>query len=170
MSARVSGVFSEVNPLRLSNPVLSSLQDYWQRKRGQRAMPARADINPAELKAHVGWVVLVDALPALSDFRFRIIGTRVSDYFPPNSTGKLVSEAFAPYGEAIVRVMQASYRKVTRERIVLHAWGAADWVGKEFLDFDALYLPLSDDGATVNMVLSAVTFELASPLKRSPQS
>lgn len=170
MSARVSGVFSEINPAKLSNPVLSSLEEYWQRKRGQRAMPARADINPAEMKANLGWVVLVDALPDLSDFRFRTIGTRVSDYFPPHSTGKLVSEAFASYGETVVRLMLASYRKVAREKIVLHAWGAADWARKEFLDFEALYLPLSDDGVTVNMVLSGLTFELASPLKRPRQS
>ena len=43
--------------------------------------------------------------------------------------------------------------------------GAADWIGKAFLDFESLYLPLSDDGETVNMVLGAVTFELAAPLK-----
>jgi hypothetical protein len=165
MSARVSGVFSEINPTKLSNPALVFLRDYWNQKRGARSMPSRADIKPAEMKQHLGWVVLVDALPGFDDFRYRTIGTRVSGYFAPNSTGRLVSEVFHDYGESVVKAMLAPYRKTARDQVILHAWGAADWIGKAFLDFESLYLPLSDDGSTVNMVLGAVTFELAAPLK-----
>jgi hypothetical protein len=165
MSARVSGVFTEINPTKLVNPALVFLKDYWDRKRGARTMPSRADINPSEMKQHLGWVVLADALPGFGDFRYRTIGTRVSGYFAPGSTGKLVTEVFQPNGEAVVNAMLAPYRKTARDQVVVHAWGAADWIGKAFLDFESLYMPLSDDGVTVNMVFGAVTFELAAPLK-----
>ena len=165
MSARVSGVFTEINPTKLANPALVFLKDYWDQKRGTRAMPSRADIKPAEMKQHLAWVVLVDVVPDFTDFRYRTIGTRVTGYFAPDSTGKLVSEAFRSHGEAVVNAMLAPYRKASRDKVIVHAWGAADWIGKAFLDFESLYLPLSDDGVTANMVLSAVTFELASPLK-----
>jgi hypothetical protein len=165
MSARVSGVFTEINPTKLVNPPLLFLKDYWDRKRGSRAMPARADINPSEMKQHLGWVVLVDVLPGFADFRYRTIGTRVSGYIAPGSTGKNITEVYQPFGETVVNAMLAPYRKTARDKVVVHAWGAADWVGKAFLDFESLYLPLSDDGVTANKVLSAVTFELAAPLK-----
>lgn len=165
MSARVSGVFTEINPANLVNPTLVFLKDYWDRKRGARPMPSRADINPSEMKQHLGWVVLADVVPGFTDFRYRTIGTRLSGYFAPTSTGKLITEVFHSQGEAVVNAMLAPYRKCARDRVVLHAWGAADWIGRAFLDFESLYLPLSDDGLTANMVLGAVTFELAAPLK-----
>jgi hypothetical protein len=36
------------------------LYDYWHEKRGTRAMPSRADIDPLELKGVLGWVLLLD--------------------------------------------------------------------------------------------------------------
>ena len=167
MSPRLSGVFTEVDPSRLANPTLAFLKDYWEHKRRDRSMPARADIKPSEMKQHLGWVVLVDALPGFGDFRHRTIGTRVTGYFAPDATGKTISELFAGHGEAVVKGLLAPYRKAARDKVVVHAWGAADWLGRAFLDFDSLYLPLSDDGETANMVLSAVTFELAGPLRPS---
>src|SRR6202000_1752501 len=120
MSARVSGVFTEINPTKLVNPTLAFLKDYWERKRGARAMPSRADINPSEMKQHLGWIVLADALPGFTDFRYRTIGTRVSSYFAPSSTGKLVTEVFHDNGPAVVNAMLAPYRKTARDKVILH--------------------------------------------------
>jgi hypothetical protein len=165
MSARLSGVFTEINPTQLVNPALAFLKTYWEQKRNGRAMPTRADIKPSEMKQHLGWVALVDALPGFSDFRYRTIGTRLSPYFAPDSTGKSIRDVFGPFGETVVNAMLAPYRKAGRDQVVVHAWGAADWMGRAFLDLESIYMPLSDDGLTANMVLSAVTFELAAPLK-----
>jgi hypothetical protein len=165
MSPRLSGVSSEIDPQHLEHPTLSFLKDYWERKRAGRAMPARADIRPAEMKEHLGWIVLLDALPDLADFRYRMIGSRVAQYFLTDSTGKTISEAFAPYGEAAVSAVLAVHRKSARDRVAVRSHGGAGWLGRSFLDFDSLYLPLSDDGVTVNMVLSAFTFDQAALLK-----
>ena len=62
MAANVTGVQIEVNPEALENPVLAFLKSYWDSKRGSRAMPARGDIRPSEMKEHLGWVLLVDVL------------------------------------------------------------------------------------------------------------
>jgi hypothetical protein len=165
MSPRLSGVSSEVDPQHLEHPVLSFLKDYWDQKRAGRAMPSRADIHPAEMKEHLGWIILVDVLADFSDFRYRMIGSRVTQYFLQDSTGKSVSEAFAASGEAVVNGVLAVHRKCARDRVVLRSHGGAGWLGRSFLDFDALYLPLSDDGTTANMILSAFTFDRAALLK-----
>lgn len=169
MASRLSGVSSEIDPQHLEHPVLSFLKDYWERKRAGRAMPARADIRPAEMKEHLGWIVLVDVLPDFADFRYRTVGTRVAQYFLNDSTGKTITEAFSSYGEAAVGGVLAVHRKCARDQVVLRSYGGAGWLGRSFLDFDTLYLPLSDDGVTANMILSAFTFDQAALLKaRAP--
>lgn len=165
MSGRLSGVVSEIDPPIIEQPVLRFLRDYWESKRAGRAMPARADIRPSEMKEHLGWVILVDVLPDFSDFRYRTIGSRVSQYFLQDSTGKLMSEAFSDYGPAAVGAVLAVHRKSARDRVVVRSRGGAGWLGRSFLDFDSLYLPLSEDGETANMILSGFTFDQAALIK-----
>ncbi|HTQ14536.1 MAG TPA: PAS domain-containing protein [Rhizomicrobium sp.] len=161
----MSGVSSEADPQILEHPVLRFLRDYWEAKRAGRKMPARADIRPSEMKEHLGWVILVDALADFADFRYRMIGSRVSQYFLQDSTGRTVREAFAPYGEAAVNAVVAVHRKCARDQVVLRSFGGAGWLGRSFLDFDSLYLPLSEDGVTVNMILSCFTFDQAALIR-----
>lgn len=165
MTSNVTGVQVEVNPGHLENPTLAFLKSYWEGKRGGRPMPARSDMRPSEMKEHLGWILLVDVLNDGEDFRFRTVGTRVTEYFLTDATGKTVSEAFAPYGEAAPKAVLATHRKVAREGIVLRAHGSAAVFGRAFLDFDAIYLPLSEDGRNVNMILSGFTFDQAALLK-----
>jgi len=128
-------------------------------------MPSRADIKPSEMKEHLGWIILVDALPALEDFRFRMIGTRVAQYFLADATGQTMREAFAAYGDQVTARVIATHRKTARDKVVVRAYGGAGWLGRSFLDFDAIYMPLSDDGESVNMILSAFTFDAAALIK-----
>ena len=74
-------------------------------------------------------------------------------------------QAFAPYGEAAVNAVLLIYRKAAQERVAVRAHGRAAWLGQSFLDFDALCMPLSDDGVSVNMILGAFTFGMADTLK-----
>jgi hypothetical protein len=161
MSARISGIRYETDPQDLQHPVLAFLKNYWDRKRGARAMPSRADVKPGELKEHLGWIILLDALPDIQDFRFRTVGTRVTQYFLAEATGKTISEVFGPYGEDAVNGVLAIHKKTAQGKLPVRAHGGAGWLGRSFLDFDALFLPLSDDDETVNMVLGAFTFDPA---------
>lgn len=165
MSSRLSGINTEIDPQNLQNPVLSFLKAYWDGKRGARPMPTRAEIKPGDMKEHLGWIILLDALPDYSDFRYRTIGTRVTQYFLADSTGKTLTEAFSQYGDAAVNGVIATHRKAARDKIAVRSHGGAGWLGRSFMDFDALFLPLSDDGEHVNMILSAFTFDLAKLLQ-----
>lgn len=165
MSARLTGIQTEFDPQHLQNPVLAFLKAYWDSKKAGRALPSRADVKPSDMKEHLGWIILVDVLPDFTDFRYRTIGTRVTQYFLADSTGKTVTEAFAPYGEAAVNGVLWIHRKSARDKLVIRSHGGAGWLGRSFLDFDALYLPLSDDGQTVNMILSAFTFDISKLLQ-----
>jgi hypothetical protein len=165
MSSGVPGVFAELDPPRSSAPALAFLQDYWNRKRGARAMPARADIVPAEMKAYIRAIVLVDALPDFADFRYRMIGSDITEHMLSDATGKTVREAFARYGESAIEGAIAGYAHVARHHVAMRLYGSAAWLYQPHLDFESLHLPLSDDGVAVNMILSAVTFMPAAGLR-----
>jgi hypothetical protein len=151
-------VSAQLNPGALENPTLCFLRAYWETKRGDRHMPSRADIRPSELKEHLGWVIMVDVLPDAQDFRYRLIGTLVTEYFLSESTGKTVTEAFSRLGPGVVKGVHAVMRATVRERVPLLASGDADAFAPGFEEFQALFLPLSDDGENVNVILHAFVF------------
>lgn len=147
------------DPGEIDNPILDFFLRYWNAKRGQRPMPSRADIRVRELKPHLGWVSLIDVLPEAKDFRFRLVGSHVSQYFLGDGTGKTLSEAFAQSPKAFVEHVFWIYRTVAQSARPLRISGpGASLRGQLFPDYDSLYLPLSDDGARATMVMSVFTF------------
>jgi len=159
MTARLQRTTVDVSPSRIEHPTLAAVFDYWNEKRGTRTMPARADISPPELKEHLGWIILLDVLPDFADFRYRLIGTKVARYFRAEATGLTVSEAFSPYGEGAVKGILAIHRKTARDRVPVVAHGESAWLAEGYDNFATIYLPLSDDGTTCNMILSAFVFD-----------
>src|SRR5665213_2544428 len=158
MNDRLERVGTEINPAALENETLAFLFKYLNDKRGVRAMPTRADIRASEMKEHLGWVILMEVLPDLSDFRYKLIGTLVNQYYLSDSTGKTVTEAFAQQSDGSAKAVAAMFRKCARDRVVVYAFGEAGWIGKGFEKFECISLPLSDDGETVNMILHAIVF------------
>jgi hypothetical protein len=158
MSDRKTALGAEYNPANLDHPTLAALHAYWSEKRGSRKMPSRADIRPSELKDHLGWVIMADVLPGGQEFRYRLIGTLVTQYFLTETTGKTVTEAFARMGETVSNAVLAVMRVVTRDGVPIRASGDANAFAVGFEEFDALFLPLSDDGETVNVILHAFVF------------
>jgi hypothetical protein len=168
MSPRTTGVFTDIDPQHLQHPALNFLKTYWDQKRAGRPMPSRADIRPADMKEHLGWIVLLDALSDGSDFRYRTVGTRVTQYLLADATGKMISEALAPYGPEAASTMLEFHRKAADGKVPVRAYGDADWLGRTFFELDALFLPLSDDGIRANMILSAFTFAASGSAKPRP--
>jgi hypothetical protein len=132
---------------------LLEMYAYWQRKRAGRSMPTRADIDPGEIRRLLPGVLLVDVVhrPGTPmDFIYRLVGTREVEMRGHDPTGKRVADAF--YGESADEVT-ACYRQVAEQ-------------GRPYLDDDcfhlpeqewsptaSIYLPLSQDGQLVTMVL-----------------
>jgi hypothetical protein len=158
------GTGYETSPAIAKRPELQFLLDYWQAKRGERAMPSRADISIRELKAQLCWISLIDVLPDKDDFRYRLVGTRIVQYFHSDTTGKTVTEAFGSAPEAGV-MMLGMLRNVASNRIVVRSFGNLAWMGNDFEDFESLFLPFSDDGTTVNMIMNPFVYDRARALR-----
>lgn len=146
----------------IADPLLRQLYDYWQKKRGNRAMPSRADIDPAELRAVLPHLMLTDIVDGGRRFRYRLVGTAVAESFGKNMTGmhidELMTGTYRQFIEGLYRDIVEKKRPVYSESTYFSHQSAQMWAQR-------LMLPLSDDGVTVNMVLSGQTFRFGSPLK-----
>ncbi len=60
------------DPDQIHEPLLRRCHDYWQAKGAAEQLPARRDIEPAEMLGFLTNVVLVDTAPRLEDFWFRL--------------------------------------------------------------------------------------------------
>jgi hypothetical protein len=141
--------------LKLESTMQQRALAYWQDKRGGRPMPSRKDIEPTEIPDLLANVVLVDVTQDPLDFRYRLIGTAI------------VGACLRLYGQTFHRLTHQqpgsqvweTALRICRERTPVISdipyVGPDEWV-RGYRD---LYLPLSDDGETVNMIMGIVEFQ-----------
>jgi len=139
-------------------PELAEVRDYWRAKCGARAMPRRADINPAELRQHLPYLSLIEVLPDTKDYRFRLLGTAFSEILGRNSTGKTIREVYASADPDVMQWMLDSYDAVVKHKRPVFKRGTLRAVQKEFIAAEAVHMPLSEDGEHVNMLFGRTRF------------
>ena len=123
---------------------------YWDGKRGDREMPRRCDIDPLDFPRHLPNIILVDVRPEPPHYFYRLVGTAEVATRGWNPTGKDVASHF--FGPSKADVL-ASYDYVRHNRSFLfdpHPFVSRDG---RFVHSETLFLPLSEDGATVSQVL-----------------
>jgi hypothetical protein len=147
-----------VDPDLSDAPLLKALQSYWAAKRGARAMPRRADIDPLELRPHLGNLVMIEVLGAGEDFRYRLIGTNVVTQHGRDSTGKSVRELYQTADPVIFDWSMTVLRTVVATRLPVRAANRLRMVNRDYITSDQLHLPLSEDDAAVNMILCESRF------------
>lgn len=131
----------------LQAPVSSHLDlyRYWLTKRGARSMPARDDIDPADIPALVPYLTIVDKVDGR--LRYRLVGTAAAKQRGCDLTGRLVGS----YPEDATELPSA-YENVFATGRPLFVTGEYKSMWGNICKMSQLVLPLSDDGANVNMV------------------
>ena len=69
-----------------------------------------------------------------------------------------MTEAWASQGEEGVQGVLSILRSTIQNKVVMRCYGETGWNTIGLENFDSVYLPLSDDGETVNMILHAFVF------------
>jgi hypothetical protein len=146
-----------LNPDLSDNPRFLDLRAYWDAKRGTRTMPTRSDIDPLELRKHLGSLVLIDVLPGMTDFRMRLIGSTIVETLGRDSTGKLLSE-LKPADVNWWRFCHDLYSEIAGRAVIARARGNLRMVGRDFRSFDSVLLPLDAGNGTVGMILAEQVF------------
>jgi len=140
----------------IERPELRQLLEYWQAKRQARSrLPARADIDPLEMRFALGHLILADVEPGDPiRFRHRLIGTRIVEHAGYDATGLYVDDI--PDRE-LARRLTESYRIVVATREPAHD-RVVGMVGGRSINLEVLRLPLSSNGAAIDMVLTGAFF------------
>jgi len=144
------------------HPDTRVLYDYWLGKCGARRMPARSDLDPTEIPRTVlPGVSLVDVVPDARRYVYRLVGTGDVDVRGQDPTGRSVMEGFfAPSAE---NALSCYDRVVTTRAPFLDPLHFTAPTGRHVTE-ETIFLPLSDDGLNVNMIL---VFSYAREVTRS---
>jgi hypothetical protein len=146
------GRFADWSPDQLlhCHSSLQRLYEYWAARRGDRLMPARGDIDPIDLKELLPLLILIDVVSDSRRYVYRLVGTHEVEMRGSDPTGKAVHEAY--YGESS-DTTTAYLDHVVRTRQPLLYRGIYQPFRTRTQREDVLFLPLSHDGETVNMIM-----------------
>jgi hypothetical protein len=134
---------------------LRRLYEYWLGKAAGRRFPSRRDVDPVDFAYVLGHVVLFDVMRDPLRFRVRVHGSEMAARAGYDLTGKFLDD-----------LPSAEYRRYVRQRCeTLARHGAPTLVRHErplegkTRRYEAIWLPFSDDGENVNMLLAALIYD-----------
>ncbi|MCI0429447.1 MAG: PAS domain-containing protein [Rhodospirillales bacterium] len=136
--------------LDVCSPPVAEVFHYWDRKRGGRVMPLRADIDPNEMRRHLTGIVLVEVKRDPLDFVYRLVGTREVAARGNDPTGKRVAENWV--GSSAQDVV-ANYARVVESRSFLYDFDKFVRPGGRRVQDESLFLPLATDGEAVGQIM-----------------
>lgn len=126
------------------------LHRYWLAKRADRAFPARADIDPFELKPLLPCLIIADVHRNPLRIHFRLAGTAVTDANRCNMTGRWLDELDLCAG---LETWLGIYQRVLDSRAPVFGLSSGTLDGMELFKSAWGIFPLSQDGTTINQVL-----------------
>jgi hypothetical protein len=133
------------------HPNTQAIYRYWLGKCGDRPMPRRADIDPTDMpKGLLPCVCLVDVVPDARRYVYRLVGTADVEVRGSDPTGKSVLEGF--FGPSIDDVLSNYDRVVASKAPHIDPQHFTATTGR-YVTEETIFLPLSDDGQHVNIVL-----------------
>jgi hypothetical protein len=131
----------------LSSSIGTELYAYWERKRGTRRMPARADIDPADLKRILPSIILAKFDRETRRVRFTLVGTRCVAYAAMDYTGHYLDEL--DFSCDFDTDWHEVYRVLAREGQPILGIVKTFLKDNRVCELAEVLLPLSDDGETV---------------------
>jgi len=126
----------------MKHPSTRALHAYWNQKRGNRAAPDRADIDPAAIRHALGDTFML-AADFVDELRFRLAGTRVCALFCREIKGEAFTELWSEDSRDRIEALLAIVQDETLGAVAGVTARTAD--GSE-ADLEILLLPLAHVG------------------------
>ncbi len=145
--------------LKFRQPEVGAALAYWHSRCGARTMPARADLDPVDMREFLANVMLAEvaAGPHGPEIRLRLAGTAVEAVFGP-MTGKPLTEALP--SNLVSRWLLIAETVLAARRPVRFVTRIA-YQNQEFVTAEALVAPLSSGGDAIDMMFAVVLFTTA---------
>jgi hypothetical protein len=145
-------------PLQPEHRSLAQLYSYWLEKKGEQVAPPRGAIRPDEIVELLPDIAMVDVVGDPPRFRARLVGTRIVSAFGRDSTGKFLDEI--DYAEIKPEVFERLRAAVAQRRPNIHR-SRLTTAGGRHLRYESIIMPLSSDGAAIDMLLIGVAVDIA---------
>lgn len=136
-------------------PLLRRLLDYWLEKRGGRLLPCRRDIDPVDIPWALSRIWVLDYLPDVRRFRYRLAGEEINAVAGANMRGVFLDETLpADRCEMIL----GKFMDVVENRSIVHDSGRVYLRDERLATGERIILPLSDDAETVDALLGGTVY------------
>lgn len=131
---------------------VSELAEYWERMRGNRLMPSRADIDPVEIKRLLPNLVISRIERDPFRVKYTLVGTYIAESGGLDFTGYYLDEV--DFKGEVGTDWTELYQEMLRERRPIY--GICQYrTGSGFIrEYIAAMFPLSSDGNTVDQCLA----------------
>lgn len=140
---------------RSPESIISAALECWHRIKPESGLPSRKAVSPRLLTSLLPYVCLLDVVPGNPpDFRFRLMGEHLRDFYGLNVTGMLQSSfvTAAPGEQAPIRdaLIETTVRRepVRVETQIPNVQGL-------MRNLSAVMCPLSEDGVIVTSIIAA---------------
>lgn len=132
----------------LSDVKIRKIYDYWLKKSGDGVLPARRDIDPVDVYDCLSMLMILEVVDGGRDFRIRLAGSEVEEAHDRPLKGLMVGELGAQMTPTLER-----FQSVVKTREPDFRSSSLAAVGRSFIEFDRIALPLAEDGKTVTHLL-----------------
>jgi hypothetical protein len=149
------------------DPDFKAFLRWWEETTRTRALPSRADFDPAKHRRLLPHVFIMEKQPAPGRYVQRLVGSTVESFYGMRLGGQSLQQSFP--GEGADRLARL-YDAIGAHRKPCFRMGPTYWYAqKSYRRYEACFFPLSPDGAEVNMIIGAIKFFGAEVL-RPPSS
>jgi hypothetical protein len=141
---------------RIRSRKIAQVLRYWHSLRRGREFPARADVDPAELKSSLPHLMIAGISYAPFRVFYRLVGTEIVHWAGLDFTNRFADELIF---DDDAKDWTNYYRAVVDGR--RPAYGLSDWIveGRVPLWVETLICPLSSDGRTIDRCLAIEDYE-----------
>lgn len=137
----------------MTSSLLRELRDYWLSLAAGRVIPPREALDPLDIPRLLPNLMLVDVFNDPQRFRFRLVGTRLTELARRDSTGRWLDESL--YGDNMERVL-LDLRACADTGAPVASLDTAPYLENRWMQAEALLLPFGRPDGTVEMVLEGV--------------
>jgi hypothetical protein len=134
----------------------AALYRYWTEKRGDRPMPDKGAIDPADLKPLLPNIGIIERHPG--GYRWRLMGTAITDDMGRDLTGQALGDYVGD--RALVRRMTATYDRALGEARAIFEESAYRSAALVPHSVSRLILPLASGGRPSMVIFTRITRQL----------
>lgn len=135
-------------------PLLRSVVDYWNAKRGTRRMPTFEDIDATEIPAALSSLYILE-VTAAGEYTYRLAGTKVEEPYGRPLKGLSISDLFPP---ASAKIIQGRWNRVAHEPAACFTDTEHPSSRETFISAKRVVLPLGPDDGPADHVMGAAVF------------